>query len=58
MSDSTIEVYEAALKLIAGVGSDEGPFGDTYRAVGGGYDGLQAVALMALAHGPREIDLR
>lgn len=41
---------ESALKAIAGP-ADSGPFIDAYRAAGGGYEGLQAIARLGLGEG-------
>jgi hypothetical protein len=39
--------YEEALRTISGP-ADSGPYIDTYREAGGGYRGLQAIALATL----------
>lgn len=46
---SRVERLESALRMIQGP-EDRGPWIDVYRAAGGGYEGLQAVAEEALKH--------
>lgn len=51
LSDSErIAWLEAALRAIAGP-CDSLPFIDAYRAAGGGYEGLQAIARLGLGEG-------
>ena len=47
-----VQELEAALRFISTT-NDSGPFVEIYRAAGGGYEGLQAVARRALDSGER-----
>jgi hypothetical protein len=47
------EGLRAALEAIVGP-TDSGPWIETYRSAGGGYQGLQAIAAAALAEWERE----